>query len=233
MDKCRRWGQKVSWCRATAWLTLHPQLTHSNGKSQHMPPHVLCLKRGKSCSLLLWVIYPGIANLWISNWEGHVCFETFPLAGPTPQNLQTWRTNKGDGLWEVSEKRLITINQFMFKGVINDKLKLAWTEQVLSFPWQMNFNVFCTNTVWNYTEPNLHRKEACFVLHRMTMNGNIQGTALYQLICGWLVNALLFQVRERVNIFWQICQKTSLSVSWGALKPFTSDLKDIIAVSVA
>ncbi len=135
MDKCRRWGQKVSWCRATAWLTLHPQLTLSNGKSQHMPPHVLCLKSGKSCSLLLcvWVIYPAIANLWISNWEGHVCVEDFPLGRSYSAELTNMKVSKGDGLWEVSEKRRININQFMFKGVINDKLKLAWTEQVPSF----------------------------------------------------------------------------------------------------
>ncbi len=120
----------------------------------------------------------------------------FPLGRSYSAELTNMKVSKGDGLWEVSEKRRININQFMFKGVINDKLKLAWTEQVPSFPQQMNFNVFCTTTVWNYTEPNLHRKEACFVLHRMTMNGNIQGTALYQLICGWLVNALLFQVRK-------------------------------------
>ncbi len=152
-------------------------------------------------------------DLWIFNWEGHVCFWDFPLGRSYSAELTNMKVSKGDGLWEVSEKRWININQFMFKGVINDKLKLAWTEQVLSFPQPSfrnvpdEFQCFCMNTVWNYTEPNLHGKEVCFVLHRMTMNGNIQCTALYQLICGWLVNALLFQERERVNIYDRYARK--------------------------
>lgn len=129
---CRRWGQKVSWCRATAWLTLHPQLKVSNGKSLHMPPHVLCLKRGNSCFLLLCVrlIYPHIANLWIYGFP--VEKDTFVLK-LSPWQVLLCRTYKREALkgrWIMGSVR----KKFMFKVLINDDLKLAWTEQVLSFP---------------------------------------------------------------------------------------------------
>lgn len=61
-------------------------------------------------------------------------FWDFPLGRSYSAELTNMKVSKGDGLWEVSEKRWININQFMFKGVINDKLNLVWTEQVLSFP---------------------------------------------------------------------------------------------------
>lgn len=116
-------------------------------------------------------------------------FWEFPLAAPTLQNLQTWRSQREMDYGKCQKKRQININQFVFKGVINDDLKLAWTKQVLSFP-QPSFRevpnkfqlFFCTNMVQNYIKPNLHRKEVCFVLQRMTVNRNIRSTALFQLV---------------------------------------------------
>lgn len=163
------------------WLTLHPQLKVSNGKSLHMPAHVLCLKRGNSCFLLLciWVTYPGIANLWIYGFsiEKDVCFDTFCSTCPTLQNLPTWRSPRERNYGKCQKERWINIiihvqrsNIWPFQTCLNwssSKLPTAIIQRC-----QTNLKM-----VQNYSKPHLHRKEACVV-----KNVNIQGTALFQLI---------------------------------------------------
>lgn len=105
----------------------HPSSTIEGFKWQvpaHASPCVLS-KDVFSCFVFELFIRV-LAYLWIYGFP--IEKDTFVLSlFPWQVLLRKTYKHEGlqDGLWEVSEKRRININQFMFKRVINDKLKLA------------------------------------------------------------------------------------------------------------